>query len=156
MRVHVETREVPVLELVVASGGAKGLKPFMPGACVPWEWNVFPPRPLDSGQRWCTAASTRADDGRYLQTVEAQTLDDWAAGLGRRLGRPIVNKTGITGLQTFRFVYSGSSEDYPVEIKEQLGLELRPSRGPRRFLVLDRVVRPRPGDTESVPRRSQD
>jgi uncharacterized protein (TIGR03435 family) len=153
LKMHRETRDVAVYELVVAKGGSK-LTPFKPGACVPWDWSVYPPPPLPSGQRRCTAGSQMGPDGNYVQTVEALTLDDWVAGFGLRFDRPIVNKTGISGLQTFRFVYSGRPEDFAAEIKNQLGLDLRPARGPREFLILDHVERPVPDGPVMTPARN--
>lgn len=146
LKMHRETRDVPVYELVVGEGGSK-LTPFKPGACVPWDWNVYPQPPLESGQRRCTGSSMMGSDGNWVQTVEAMTLDDFVAGFDLRAVHgepPIVNKTGITGLQTFRFVYSGRSEDFAADIKNSLGLDLRPARGPHEFLILDHVERPVP------------
>jgi uncharacterized protein (TIGR03435 family) len=148
LKVHRETREVPVYELVVAKGGAK-LTPFKPGTCVPYDISVSPQPPLEAGQRRCATSTVKNSDGNWVNTVEGMTLDDWVAGLNNRAlvagEPPIVNKTGITGLQTFRYV--GRSEDFAVEIKNQLGLELRPGRGPREFLIIDHVERPVPDRT---------
>jgi uncharacterized protein (TIGR03435 family) len=150
LRVHRETREVPIYELVVAKGGAK-LTPFKPGACVPYDMSVSPQPPLQAGQRRCTNSTQKGGDGNWVETVEAMTLDDWVVSRNDTslvLGEPpIVNKTGITGLQTFRFVYSGRREELGAEIKSQLGLELRPGRGPREFLIIDHVERPVPDGT---------
>jgi uncharacterized protein (TIGR03435 family) len=147
LKTHVETREVPVLELVVGKGGAK-LTPFKPGSCVPFEFAVFPPPPLEPGQRRCSGSTERNGRGGYTETVEAMTLDDWAASLEDWLvlnhQPPLVNRTGITGLQTFRRDYSGAWDDFAPELKAQLGLELRAGKAPHKFLVIDHVERPTP------------
>jgi uncharacterized protein (TIGR03435 family) len=153
VKTHRETRDVPVYELVIAKGGSK-LTPFTPGTCVPRERGTYPAAPLAPGQRRCYVNTEQGANGNWVENVEAMTLDDWAAGMEPWLADhgegPIVNKTGITGLQTFRHEYSGRWEDFAAEIKNQLGLELRPGRGSREFLILDHVERPVP-DADVVP-----
>lgn len=142
LKVHRETRDVPVLELVVAKGGAK-LAPFIPGTCVPYDYSVYPLPPLESGQRRCLSHTEWGSNGNWVEVVEATTLDDWVTYFNTRVNEPpIVNKTGITGLQAFRWEYSGRAEDRASEFRSQLGLDLRPGRGPREFLILDHVERP--------------
>jgi len=159
VKVHRETRVVPIRELVIARGGAKltAFKPG-PGSCVPWDFSVFPPPALEPGQRRCTAGTFPLNDGsgRSVQQVEAMTLDDWVVSdTDIMLEKPpIVNKTGITGLQTFRFVRTGREEDFNDELKDQLGLELRPGRGPRDYLVVDHVERPTPDKLVVTPTRA--
>ena len=151
LKVHYETREVPVYELVVAKGGSK-LTPFKPGACVPLDWNSYPPPPLEPGQRRCENSTLRDDSGKYwVLTVEAATLDDMAAGLikGPDPDRPIVNKTGLTGLFAFRLVYE-NQDDFIAGLKNQLGLELRAAKGPQRVLVIDHVERPTPNAASAI------
>jgi uncharacterized protein (TIGR03435 family) len=75
------------------------------------------------------------------------TLDELAGLLGG-LDRPVVNKTGITALVSYRFEYprEGSQDSIVAALKDQLGLELRPAKGPREFLVIDHLERPVPDD----------
>jgi uncharacterized protein (TIGR03435 family) len=159
LEMHRETREVPVYELVVAKGGAK-VTPFKPGSCVPWDWSFFLQQPaLEPGQHRCTSAPQMDSNGNLVQNVEAMTLDDWVTNdrvllLGER---PVVNKTGITGLQTFRLVspaHSETPEERAAEYRKQLGLDLRSARGPREFLILDHVERPTPDAPLVVPARA--
>jgi uncharacterized protein (TIGR03435 family) len=156
LKMHRETREVPVLELVVAKGGAK-LTPFVPGACVPYDYGLSP-TPLEPGQRRCVSHFDFSTHNTWSETVEASTLDDWvrhfddqATGLGEP---PIVNRTGITGLQTFHWENSGRWEDYPAELKAQLGLDLRPGRASLEFLILDHIERPVLDDVADAPARA--
>jgi uncharacterized protein (TIGR03435 family) len=156
LKIHYETREVPIYELVVAKSGLK-LTPFKPGACIPFDWNSYPPPPLEPGQRRCENSTLRDDTGNYwVVTAEATTLDDIAAGLLTGLDRPVVNKTGLTGLFAFRLIYEDHDSFIPA-LKNQLGLELRPAKGPRRFLVIDHVERPTPNAASAIgntPRRA--
>jgi bla regulator protein blaR1 len=143
LRVHRETREVPVYELTIAKGGPK-LTPFKPGSCVPDDDTGFHPQPLEPGQRPCRN-SMRVHDSNgpvWDYSFEAITLDaiDFSG-----LDRPLINRTGITGLVAFHLTYSGQDPGAIASaMKEQLGLDLRPARGPHDFVVLDHAERPTP------------
>jgi len=166
LKVHRDTRQGPVYDLVVAAGGSK-LKPATPGVCVPPDWTVFPWPTLPEGQHYCGITGGPVDaQGNKLTPpamgsthilawdAEAISLDDFATDL-LHLDRPVVNKTGISGLVTFhlthRFDPSDPQNGSPVadahtavvDLREQLGLDLKPSTGPRESLVIDHVERPR-------------
>lgn len=152
LKLHREAREVPVFDLVVAAGGAK-VTPFKPGTCVPLDYsaNVYPS--LEPGQHGCDRGEVGHPDtdGRVFFNPEATTLDDFFNSSSiregnphYRFGAPVKNKTGITGLQTFRYVSPESGEDRAAEIRRQLGLELRRARGLHDFLIIDHVERPTP------------
>ena len=146
LKLHLETREVPIYELVVAKGGLK-VTPFKPGTCVPYDSKVFRQPPLEPGQRRCENSTFPDSANNWVNTVEALTLDQMAAGWTHP-DRPVVNKTGITGLVSYRLVYRGGepggAPPFETAIKEQLGLELRPGKGPVEFFVIDHVERPTP------------
>jgi uncharacterized protein (TIGR03435 family) len=140
-----ESREAPVLELVVAKGGSK-LTPFKPGTCVPYDMSVSPQPPLQPGERRCAnnAGERDASNTAWVQTMEALTLDAFAAALGGGPGQtPVINKTGISGFVSFRLV-KVDGDSIGNAIKDQLGLELRPAKAIRDFLVIDHVERPSP------------
>jgi uncharacterized protein (TIGR03435 family) len=154
LKMRRETRDVPIFEVVVAKGGSK-LTPSKPGICVPQTGPLYALPPLEPGQHWCNSQpGIQNSDGSRTQIVEALTLDDWLANIPPVSGRPLVNKTGITGLQTFRFVSStggrGVGPEFATDIK-QLGLELRAAQGPREFLILDHVERPVPDGPVVAP-----
>jgi uncharacterized protein (TIGR03435 family) len=92
-------------------------------------------------------------------------LDELANGpLTRMLGRPVINRTGLTGTfdveMTFAFgetpatiPFVAPGEPVPSDpnrptfftaIQEQLGLKLQSVRGPVETLVIDRIERPDP------------
>ena len=72
------------------------------------------------------------------------TLDGLASGLGGGPRQtPVVNKTGITGYVSYRLVQTDGDSIGNV-LKDQLGLELRPAKMMRDFLVIDHVERPTP------------
>jgi uncharacterized protein (TIGR03435 family) len=116
---------------------------------------VSPPPPLESGQRRCQNISSERDatGTAYVQSVEALTLDELAeqmtesalaaaiSGVGD--GRAVINRTGITGFVSFRLIYT-DRDSYVAALKDQVGLELRPTRAIRDFLVIDHVEQPSP------------
>jgi uncharacterized protein (TIGR03435 family) len=84
------------------------------------------------------------------------SVDEFAKNLGANSGpnlldRPVIDKTGITGLFSFRLTYAPDAANAAdldagpsifTALEEQLGLKLEPSRGAGEFLVVDRVERP--------------
>ena len=56
---------------------------------------------------------------------------------------PVVNKTGLSGLFTFRYVNVLGSDEL-AEVVKTLGLDTRPGNAMREFLVLDHFERPTP------------
>jgi len=67
--------------------------------------------------------------------------------------RPVVDRTGLQGLYDFTLTWEhdGSGREGAVDenasnfreaLKKQLGLELKPSRAPIEFLMVDQVERP--------------
>jgi uncharacterized protein (TIGR03435 family) len=129
---HIESRELPIYQLVVAKGGAK-LKPN-PGG------NSF---------------------GTGRNTIHVQGGDDSLAILADKLadavGRVVVNQTGMTGQFDMRLAWTPEDQPPPMlngapdpnpppdiftAIQEQLGLKLEPGKGPVPVLVVDHVERP--------------
>ena len=89
------------------------------------------------------------------------SMEQFAKMLAPWLGRPVVDKTGLTGLFEIHLEY-GSDETLPdalppslatneprglslfTAVQEQPGLRLDSGRGPGEFLVIDRIERPTP------------
>jgi uncharacterized protein (TIGR03435 family) len=91
-------------------------------------------------------------------------LDEVARVLSSRLDRPVIDKTGVDGTFNVHLEFArdetapgfnanaGSPGTAPSEPSgpsifaalEQLGLKLESTRGPRQFLVIDRVEKPTP------------
>ena len=156
LRVHRETRDVPVYALTVAKGGLK-LSPFKEGSCTLVDRTQFPPfsAPLTPDQiaKNCNARGTK--DGLNLK-VEAQgmTIDEFARIFldTHTLGRPVINRTHIAGRFDFHLEYApergapadelGGGPSIFTALQEQLGLKLESARGPGEFLVIDHIERP--------------
>ena len=71
-------------------------------------------------------------------------------------GLPVIDKTGLTGTYDIHLEWwldeAASSDSGPASdptrvsfiqaIRKQLGLQLQPGKGPREFLVIDRLEKP--------------
>ena len=155
LKVHHETRVVPVYEVVVAKGGSK-LTPVKPGACAPYDFSVSPQPAPPPGQHRCDNHNERDANGGFVYTVESSTVGEFFGGWSL-LGRPVVDKTGITEPVSFRFVQDGqasNADDAMAEriaaMRSQLGLELQSGKAPLDFLVIDHAERPTGDSTPSA------
>jgi uncharacterized protein (TIGR03435 family) len=159
LKIHRETREVPVYALTVADGGSK-LKPFTEGSCSPMPLTVPMPTPAP-GQEYC---KVRVATRKPAVDAQGSTLAEFSQLLNLVLDRPVIDKTGITGkfdihlefaidAATPRFLPGGDLARFADAASEpagpsiftaiqQLGLKLEPTQGSRDFLVIDHVERP--------------
>lgn len=159
LKVHRETREVPVYALTVVQGGSR-LKSFEEGSCIPMPLKVPLPA-LAPGQQYC-----KVRVGIQPPAVDAQgsTLAEFSQLLDLVLDRPVIDKTGITGKfdihlefaineATPRYLPGGDLAQFAdgasdrampsiFAALQQLGLKLEPTQGSRDFLVIDHVERP--------------
>ncbi len=143
LTIHREDREGPVYALVPAKGGSK-LKPVQESESGP------------VGLRM----------GRGQLTGMAAQIPMLTNILSGQLGRPVVDKTGLTGKYDFKLEWtpdqgpagapadpSKGGEPAPVStdpdgpslftaIQEQLGLRLESQKGPVETIVVDRIEKP--------------
>jgi uncharacterized protein (TIGR03435 family) len=170
LRIHRATKEGPVYTLTIARNGPK-LEPAKEGGCTPRDLS-HPPTSVAPGQPipiFCDEVMMRVD--RRVVTLEGHGMKmaELAHGLvleGTLLGRPVIDKTGFTGVFDFHLrcapVDSGdgggkgggrgdpnpsssldSSEPSIFEaLEKQLGLKLVAEKGPVEFLVIDHVEKP--------------
>lgn len=157
--VHWETREMAIYELVVAKGGPKLKAPEKPdadldaassaGAAAPKMVRnkdglpEYPP-----GVRGMFV--TRANGAQWL-TARMESIADLLTMLGPTIGRPVVDKTGLTGVWDFNLRYSNEPARLDAQadsaptlfgaFESQLGLKLESAKGPVKALVVDRVNR---------------
>jgi uncharacterized protein (TIGR03435 family) len=127
LKVHRDTKELPVYDMVIAKGGLK-----MKGAAP--EEHI----------------SEQLSGGRL--TANAMGTDDLADIFSGTDGRLIVDKTGL-GERKFDFEltwapdFRRALDDGPslfTALEEQLGLKLVRSRGPVNILVIDHMEKPSP------------
>jgi bla regulator protein blaR1 len=132
---HRETSELPGYDLVVASGGPK-LTEVPAGNVTPEKSRAFllPP-------------------GHMIATQ--LTMEEFARTLSGQTGRPVVDKTGLTGVYDFELDWtmtppqpnqSGTTFPMPSPesvasllkaVPDQLGLELKPQMNPVETLIID-------------------
>ena len=131
MKFHSESREMPVLALVLAKGGSRMKR------------SAFSP-----GQ-----SSAKSRDGK-LEAVNIP-MSDLASRLARELGRPVLDMTGLDGgydltlewVPEQRAAQPGESASAPpatgpsvfTALQEQLGLKLEPRRAQIDVLVIDKA-----------------
>jgi len=155
LKLHRETKELPIYELSIAKGGPKiklndDQSPFQPP-----ERGAPPPPPLQPGKM--PRFSMRVGNG----TIEAVAMDIGGViqTLANLLGRTVVDKTGLKGLFDVKMTWSPDpalqappgADAPPVNpsgpsiftaIQEQLGLKLDSAKGPVDVIVIDGVQKP--------------
>lgn len=147
LKIHKETRQVPVYDLVVASADGR-LGPGLtkaPGTCVRVSGAL--PANVDFSALCGFKRVTPT-----LITAKGLRLDDFAGALGPRpdVQRPVRNRTGLGGEFDLELEYApfSSPGDPPAgpglatAMRDQLGLALRPTTGPVEVFVIDAVERP--------------
>ena len=151
LKVHHETRVVPVYEVVIAKGGSK-LTLVRPDACVQYDFSLSPQPTPAPGQHRCTNHGEMDANGDYVNIMESISVAEFF-GAWSGLGRPVVDRTGITRPVAFRFVVPGKALNADeamaariAAMRSELGLELRPANDPLDFLVIDHVERPSSND----------
>jgi uncharacterized protein (TIGR03435 family) len=144
---HRETRILPEYTLVIAKGGPR-LEEFKPG-------NDSSGQPKRGGQM-------KMSNG--IVTAEGVPIEPLSRLLADRVGRPIIDKTGLTGNYSFKLQWADDGHDghdgpprgpdanaAAVEsagpsiftaLEEQLGLKLVSEKGPVQVLIVDHIEQP--------------
>jgi uncharacterized protein (TIGR03435 family) len=141
LKMHNEVESRPVYNLVVAKGGPK-LTPSKPDPNAPADAQT----PLRGSVNW-----DAPDEAVYMNSPMA----DLASGLSARLGRHVVDMTGLTGRYDFRVkplpyqIYSAKTADVDstdfagiIDGVKDLGLKLEPGKADTTVLVIDHIDRP--------------
>ena len=178
LKVRRETKDLPIYWLVVAKDGPKLKKsenqPDLPN-------NVALPAPKapgggDQAVLYRSAGSTPGGAapkggmmmrmGRGQLSAQMSTLASLALSLASTLGRPVLDKTGLTGYYDFDLQWTPDEtqssggmfgEKMPADaalagestgpsiftaVQEQLGLKLESQKGPVEILVIERIDKP--------------
>ena len=182
LKLHTETREIPIYALLLARGdrklGAK-LKPSTDNcpdfkaqqqqqleAIAKGGLQGLAASAMKPGEtRPCAFGSYPAGPGLIGIKASGQALSTLALVLTQLSGRPVVDKTGLTGpydfemtidLQTIARIYAELGINMPLPqglpegpslmtlLQEDLGLRLDSQRGPGEVLVIDSAERPTP------------
>ncbi len=167
---HFETKEMPVLTLVLDKPGSIGarLRPHADGLPCDAKWTAPPdlasPTVAPGGfLPFCgTTALIISPHQSLLVGARDVTLQYIATYMPmcQDFGRPVVDRTGLTGTYDFSLNSMPESDDpstpstdaqldteaptFLAALKEQLGLKLRPTRARIQVMVIDHVERPSP------------
>jgi uncharacterized protein (TIGR03435 family) len=143
LKVHMETKTLPVYDLVVDKGGSK-LK--VTTALEPPSEEEAKANPDKYKKGFMTMGP-----GRYEGTgVPVRSL---ASQLANAVEKPVHDATGLTGLYDITLHYrpeetapdNGGDADAPsvfLAVQEQLGLKMLPGKGPVETLVVDAAQKP--------------
>jgi uncharacterized protein (TIGR03435 family) len=158
LKIHKETRELDIYALTMARPGGKPGRKLLParGGCSPEELAARrgagpggPPPPVCGIQH----GPGRIRFGNYPLELFARSISD-------RVGRAVVDRTGLTGNWEFDIEFQAEvppgqlppgAPPPPVDpdapnlftaIQEQLGLKLDATKGPVEVWVVDSVERP--------------
>lgn len=132
LKAHTETRILPVFELVVVASGPK----FKHSA---------------DQKSHSTGTSIQGSDRGIQLTAQNISMASLASSLEGQVHRPVIDRTGLAG--NYDVAMKWSSDTVPsaeansgpsifTALQEQLGLKLRPSKGPVDTLVVDHVEMP--------------
>lgn len=150
LKVHRETRQLPVFILTVAKGGLK----VQPADCVP-RGAYHVPEPGQPSPRFCGTYSLLRSGVGWKLTGLGITMKDLVNALSFREIPTLTEQTGYT--ESFNAVLewtpdSAASPPVPLPadaapslstaLQEQLGMKLESAKGPIEVLVIDYVERP--------------
>jgi Protein of unknown function (DUF3738) len=149
-------RQEDVYILTVAQGGPK-LRPAEKGRCYDLDpTNLAQPESRD--KPWC-AVSARPEKHGDLLVADwyGITLDVWVNFVHPNR-RNAINRTGLTGRYDIHLEWDDSANPPSTEsgmasdpapflsliaaVRSQLGLELKPGKGPQEFFVIDNLEKP--------------
>jgi len=119
---HIEKRELPVYELVVAKNGSK-LKESGPDS------------------------TTLSSYGTGKITARATQVVSLIVNLSGNVGRVVVDKTGLTGKYDFELTWAPDTQPDAgpsifTALQEHLGLRLQPAKAPIDVVVIDHLEHP--------------
>ncbi len=129
LKLHTETRQLPVYELVVEKGGPKFKEAAKAGNDSP---------------------GTHVQNNRELTAYDIP-MTSLANTLYNQVHRTVIDKTGLTGKYDLTLKWSPEDSPDPANetsppvftaLKDQLGLKLQPAKGPVETLVVDHAEMP--------------
>ena len=167
LKVHRETKEVPVYVLLPTKNGPK-LQESKEGVCDSnGPGNAPPPPPPAPGQppRPPNLRCGNMSMGPNNLTAGRIKMDQFINGLSNILGRPVIDKTGYTGTFDVQLQFSPEGTAFAnglpglppgvnlpppdtslpsifTVVQEQFGLKLESQKGPGEMLVIDHAERP--------------
>jgi len=147
LKVHNETRDVPIYVLTVAKGGPK-LTAYSEGSCIIFDPNS-PPPPLAPGEKpRDRCGNNRISGGMW--TASKVEMASVTGAISLIVRRKVIDKTGLTGAFNIHMelppnplnTTDPAAPSIFTVLEEQLGLKLESSKGPADVLVIDHIERP--------------
>lgn len=147
LRLHHETKDMPVLALTIAKSGAKLSKEA--ATPVPGDPHPMPPGSIVIG-------APGAERSIKSNQMPLAMLINFLSGLPEVSGRVLLDETGLTGKYTFNLRWTPQNLSEPTTspetpgpslftaLEEQLGLRLESTKVPVDVLVVDHVEEPSP------------
>lgn len=147
VKVHTETKQMPVYDLVIAKNGPK-LKETPPAKA-----SEGGPAP-EKGSR---GGYSTNDTELTATALQISSLAEWLSG---KFNRTILDKTGLTGEYDFHSTFSADTAELSGEddgrqskgdaaapslftaLQEQIGLKLESTKGPVKTLMVDHAEPP--------------
>lgn len=163
---HREMRDQPVYYLSIGKGGGKGglkLPATKPGTCTPWDKKGPPPPPYPDKPPTCDYILFPGTPDRLGLGMDGTGVPmvSLALHLSGLLGRPVIDKTGLTGIFDVHIKFArdsalafGGLPDQPGQAPDpsglpniftairSLGLNIESGKGPVDVLVIDSAQRP--------------
>ena len=166
LKTHRETRDQPAYALVAAKSGLK-LPPPKEGVCVsipsdaPVEWaggRIAVPGEVQPAKGLCGTASVHLEPTGPRIEGGRIGMPEFVRMISRVLGRSVIDRTGFLGRFDLQldFVADETTPAMPPPppgsempgrsisqaLREQLGLQLEPTKGPVEIIVVDRAQPP--------------
>lgn len=143
---HQGTKELPVFNLAPAKSGPK-LQTAKAGSCYVPAPDVTPPPPPPGESDSLVCGRTYFLHPTQI-TGRKLRMSAFADGLSRRLERPVLDKSGLTGEYDIDLQWTPdeATDDlaFPIQtaLQKQLGLSLQPGKAPVAMIVIDHVEKP--------------
>ncbi len=149
LKIHPEQREQPVYHLVVAKGGLRMQRKTNEN-CMRTDQT----HPGDAPSNPCGNNWLRAKGNHMQWSVVNNDFQHMAGALSVAAGRPVLDKTNITGTFDLDLEFAGQRPEAEAVIDpsvpsifaalDRLGLKLEPAKGMVDVLVIDQIERPTP------------
>jgi uncharacterized protein (TIGR03435 family) len=157
LKMHRDTKELPVYELLVAKSGSKMKLSDDQSQMRPPERGLPPPQRGGPMPRGAMRVGRGAIEGNGVQFANLVTA------LSQQLGRTVIDKTDLKGFYDIKLEWTPELGQGPVgpggpeppappadasgpsiftAVQEQLGLRLESAKGPVEVLVIDSVQKP--------------
>jgi len=160
LKVHRETRQLPIFAVTIAKGGPK----VQPANCITFDPNrAAVLRPDQFRPAYCGLAPSEQNGLSFKVTASGVTMTHLLLSLSNFSARPFIDRTGYTPtfnatvewyvepIQSPGSLVGTDKSSPPAEplghslvaaLQEQLGLKLKSTKGPIEVLVIDKVERP--------------